>query len=334
MSDAVFEQKIQPPKLIPSLVEGFNAIANHIYIILFPILFDLVLWFGPMIRIKDLLLPAILNASDLSAASYGQEGKSMLETTRHMWTELLNQFNLFYSLRTYPVGVPSLLIGRPVDGNPLGKTPILEMQSSNNALWIILGLTAAGVILGSLYFSLIAGATKASGTAFNFSQFGNQMLQTFALSLILIAALMILAIPGVCLISSLVLFLPSLGDLPILLFGFVMVWVLLPLAFSPHGIFASQLKATTSIANSIKLVRALMSITGLFFIILILLGYGLDILWATPKANSWMLLVGIIGHAFISSGLIAASFSFYKNGVQWLQAILREMTTSKQKIIS
>ena len=334
MSDEVYERKIEPPKLIPSIVEGFNAIASHIYIILFPILFDILLWFGPMIRVKNLILPVVLDASELSSSAYGQDGQMILETSKQMWTSLLERFNLFFSLRTYPVGVPSLLLSKSVMKNPLGVISIVEIQSSSIAFWILVGCSILGIILGCLYYALIANVTTDSMKTFKLSSLLKQTAQIVILSLILIAALFILSIPAICLISSLVLFIPSLGEIPIMLFGFVLVWILLPLAFSPHGVFAGQLKATTSIANSIRLVRSLMSATGIFFILVILLGYGLDVLWATPEANNWMLLVGIVGHAFISSGLIAASFNFYNDGVRWLQNTLQAMNAGKPKNIS
>jgi len=136
-------------------------------------------------------------------------------------------------------------------------------------------------------------------------------------------------LPISCLLSSLMLILPSLGTIPLVMLGMVMVWVLLPLAFSPHGIFAGELKATRSIVTSFRLVRSLMAGTGMFFIMLIIIGYGLDILWTTPDADSWLLLVGIFGHAFISSGLLAASFRFYDRGIKWQQDILKTQQENK-----
>ena len=130
------------------------------------------------------------------------------------------------------------------------------------------------------------------------------------------------------------LFLPSLGYLPFMVFGLILVWVMLPLAFSPQGIFADRLKATTSIANSVRLVRSLMSSVGLFMIILIMIDYGLDYLWTTPENGSWMLLIGILGHAFISSGLIASSFVYYKKGMNWLHTVVQEMNAGNRKLIS
>ena len=48
------EEKVSPPRIIPSLVEGFNAVAGRIYLIIFPILIDLILWFGSAGAHKEL----------------------------------------------------------------------------------------------------------------------------------------------------------------------------------------------------------------------------------------------------------------------------------------
>ena len=45
-----------PPRLIPSLGAGFNAIANNVTLIILPILVDLILWLGPRLRVRDLFL--------------------------------------------------------------------------------------------------------------------------------------------------------------------------------------------------------------------------------------------------------------------------------------
>jgi len=334
MPDDKTTRKIEAPRIMPCLVEGFNAIASHVYIIGFPILFDLLLWFGPLVRIKELLLPAVMSASQISAAAYGEESQVFIDSSRQLWTALLEEFNLLFGLRTYPIGIPSLLVGKAVNENPLGMLPIIELHAIENAFWLTIAFSLVGAILGSLYFSLIAIATQAIEEPLRFNLLVKQAIQAIVLAILIFLALFIICIPVFCLFSSMALFLPNLGTLPFMLLGLILVWVLLPVAFSPHGIFANQLNATNAILNSIRLVRSLMATTGMFFIILILLGYGLDFLWATPSMNSWMLLVGIFGHAFISSGLIAASFSFYKKGMQWLQANLKEMSTDNLKKIS
>lgn len=334
MFEPVSEIKNEPPRLIPSMVEGFNAIASHIYIILFPVLLDLLLWFGPLVRIKDLLLPTVLKASEISAPAYGADSQAFLETAKEMWTTILGQFNLLSSLRTFPIGIPSLLISKGIAKNPLGSVQVIELQSADSALALILGLLLLGLVLGSLYFALIAVVTNPDSGPLKFSELLRQIMQCLLLSFILACGVLVLSIPAVCLVSTLALFLPSLGSLPLLMLSLIMVWFLLPIAFSPHGIFAHHFNATTAIANSFRLVRLSMNATGLFFIMLILLSYGLDALWSTPPIDSWMLLVGILGHGFISSGLIASSFAFYNRGMKWVQAVIHEMNARKPKILS
>ncbi len=334
MHEAKIGTKIEPPRIIPSLTEGFNSIASHIYIIVFPVAFDLLLWFGPLIRIKNLLLPAILNATEASASAYAGESQSLIESSKETWTAILSQFNLLSGLRTLPIGIPSLLVGHGVTQNPLGVLSIIEIQTPYTIWWITLGLFFIGVILGCFYYSLIASVTTETGGSLKLQDLVKNAIQSFILSLLLFMALFILSIPAICLIFAIALFLPALGYVPFMIFGLIFVWVMLPLAFSPQGIFAERLKATASIANSVRLVRSLMSSAGLFFMIMILMQYGLDFLWSTPDSGNWMLLIGILGHAFISSGLIASTFVYYKKGTVWLRTALQEINAGNRKIIS
>ncbi|PKN90066.1 MAG: hypothetical protein CVU45_04470, partial [Chloroflexi bacterium HGW-Chloroflexi-7] len=45
-----------PPKLFPTLLKGFNTIANHWYLILFPVVIDALLWLGPKLKVKTLMM--------------------------------------------------------------------------------------------------------------------------------------------------------------------------------------------------------------------------------------------------------------------------------------
>ena len=44
-----------------------------------------------------------------------------------------------------------------------------------------------------------------------------------------------------------------------------------------------------------------------------------------------MTLVGIGGHAFITTGLLAASFIYYQGGMRWMQENLKKMVASANK---
>jgi len=314
------EVKYDPPRMIPSLVEGFNAVAGHIYIILFPICLDLFLWLGPFVRVKNYFLPMMVEAARVSSAAYGEQAAGFVENTREIWSNLLDQFNLLFSLRTFPVGIPSLMMSYVNSTTPFGVPSTIELVSGDKILIWLLVFLVIGLFFGSVYFALVASATKGIGKPLYFQQILRQTGQSLFLTLILTTAATLLALPVSCLLSSVLLVIPSLGTFPFILMGMIAVWVMLPLVFSPHGIFSSDLKATKSIVTSFHLVRSLMSATGLFIILLILISYGLNVIWATPETDNWMLLVGIIGHAFISTGLLAASFIYYDKGIKWLRS--------------
>ena len=322
MPNVMNDVNFDPPRLIPSLVEGFNAIASNVYLILFPVLMDLLFWLGPRLRVKNFFLPVVLEAAELSASTYGEQAAGFVETSREIWTAILEQFNLLFSLRTFPVGIPSLLISYLAESNPIGVPISIEITSASTIMGWVVSLMLVGLILGSIYFALTAHVTVGR-KPLEVSTIMNQAAQALILSFIILIAATLLALPVSCLLSSLMLIMPSIGAFPFFILGLVLVWVLLPLVFSPHGIFAGDLKATRSIVTSFRLVRSMMAGTGMFFIMMIIIGYGLDVLWTTPEADSWLLLVGIFGHAFISSGLLAASFKFYDRGIRWQQEVIQ-----------
>jgi hypothetical protein len=51
----------------------------------------------------------------------------------------------------------------------------------------------------------------------------------------------------------------------------------------------------------------------------------MNFLWNTPSDNSWWMLVGIAGHAFVSTALLAASFIYYRDINAWLSAVLEQL---------
>jgi len=217
---------------------------------------------------------------------------------------------------------------------PFGAPLTIELESGSTILIWLLVFLVIGLFIGSVYFSLVANAVGGKDQPLYLDRILKQTGQSFFLSLILGTAVALLALPVSCLLSSIMLIIPSLGTFPFILMGMIAVWVILPLAFSPHGIYLNELKATKSIVTSVRLVRSLMSATGSFFMLLIFIGYGLDVLWSTPEANNWMLLVGIIGHAFVSTGLLAASFIYYDKGGKWLENLVQLKKQKKTSAVS
>jgi hypothetical protein len=102
-------------------------------------------------------------------------------------------------------------------------------------------------------------------------------------------------------------------------------WLIVPMFFMPHGIFVRKQNAVYSVFASLRMSRFTLPTSGMFVFSVILLARGLNFLWNVPAANSWMTLVGIAGHAFITTALLAASLVYYRDMNVWLQIVFEQM---------
>jgi hypothetical protein len=106
------------------------------------------------------------------------------------------------------------------------------------------------------------------------------------------------------------------------------MWLLVPLFFSPHGIFVKKQNALVSIVNGLRMARFTLPTSSMFVLSAFLLGIGLNFLWSVPPEDSWMMLVGIFGHAFVTTALLAASFIYYRDMNAWLEVALDRFKTN------
>ena len=91
-----------------------------------------------------------------------------------------------------------------------------------------------------------------------------------------------------------------------------------PLVFTPQALFSGKNNILVSIMTSVRLVRHFLPGAGTFLVVALVFTQGMDILWRIPPANSWMTLVGILGHAFIYTAIMAASFVYFRGGLRWM----------------
>jgi len=309
---------VSPPRLITSFVTGFNAVANHIYLVLFPILLDLFLWFGPRLRVKTLLEPAITELNR-QINTTGTVDPNTIRNTQEIAQIILDRFNMFSLLRTFPIGIPSLMAGQAPLQTPLGHAPIYEMTSLLGVigLWILFNLI--GILLACLYFGEMVRLSREKYPNPSTTRIWWQAIQIVLLTIALFTGLMVFFIPISMMITVIALINPSLAQIALFFVSLFLIWVLVPLVYSPHGIFTYSQNVLTSAITSLKLVRFFLPGTGLFLLIAILINQGLNIIWTMPSEDSWMLLVGVLGHAFISTGLLMASFFYYLGGMRWMQ---------------
>jgi hypothetical protein len=142
--------------------------------------------------------------------------------------------------------------------------------------------------------------------------------------------LMIVFIPIWIFSQFITLISPGFVNVALIVVGIFIIWLMLPLVFSAHGIFVEHRSFFQSILISIRMVRFYLPGAGLFILIAILINYGLNLLWNSPPVDSWFLLIGIIGHAFIASAVLAATFVYYQGGLRWMREVMRRVPAGKK----
>ncbi len=329
MNTATQTQTALPPRLIACLSAGFNLVAGRVYLIVIPVALDLLLWLGPHFRVHQLFQPLIADWAATVQSSGSSEMINMLAAIRQLWDILLERFNLVSFLSTLPVGVPSLITGIAPLKNPIGAAPVYEVATWSQVFSGFLLFSLLGLVLGSLYFGAVARSTTQPAERFSFAQFTWETGQVLLFALILVALLLLLAIPVSIVITILAMISPGLAQLALLVMSFILLWLFIPLVFSPHGIFAARQNVLRAMLVSARLVRLLFPGVGLFLLSALVLTQGMGYLWRIPSESSWLLLAGILGNAFITTGLLAASFVYYRGAVRWVEEVRRNLQSSK-----
>jgi len=326
MNTQIYQGIPTPPSLMKALKAGFDAITNHLELILFPICIDVFLWLGPHLRLLK-IIENYLAYIEKTPGLNTPETTEFISLSQELWTQIGQRFNLFTFLRTFPVGVPSLMVSvQPVE-SPFGQVAYWDLTSVGILIVVWLLLSFVGLVMGTLYFWIVEQAALEGNIHWEkvMHIWPDASTQVILLALAWILLLGVISIPGSCLLSLLFMGGLAIGQVGVLVMGGLMIWILFPLLFSPHGIFVNQSKVWVSVRDSIRLTRYTFPTTGLLFLIILVLTEGLGILWRVPEETSWLTLVGLFGHAFITTGILAATFVYYRDANQWVQKVLQQV---------
>jgi len=315
-----------PPGVIGSLKAGFDAIASNITVILLPLALDLLLWLGPRLRIDRLFRPMFDEISRyMSSSGIPATDVQMLQENSSQALEWLHQYNLLTVLRTFPIGVFSLMSDLTPNRTPIGVPSVIQVGSIFTLFGWIMLMTLFGWILGGIFFRWVSMAVSDTSRRGHFAQ---AILQTILISILYFMIAMILGLPITIVLSLIGTVSSLLAQGMLLVLGLFSMWLIVPLFFTPHGIFMYQQNAFSSIYTSLKMARFTLPTSSLFVLSVLIIAFGLNYLWAIPSSDSWMTLIGIVGHAFITTSLLAASFIFYRDMQVWLQTILERLKTN------
>ncbi len=313
-----------PPGIINSIKAGFDAIAMHITAIIFPLLLNLFMWLGPRLRM-DALFDSVKNDA---VAIWKSGGISPADIQRALdwYTTTIPNINLFWLLHTIPIGISSLSFPQESQ-TPLGTPTILQVGAFSLFGWILL-LNLIGWIGGGLYFRTVARLTIDNDAQFVGAP--RAIIQTIFLSILWGILITIITIPLVLVLAVVIQFSQALANLLVLFFSIASMWVIVPLFFWSHGVFVKRQNVFTSMLSSLQMMRFTLPTSSMFVLTVFLLAFGLNYLWNIPPKNSWMTLIGIFGHSFVTTALLASSFIYYRDMTIWLQAAIERFRVSKK----
>ena len=306
--------------MISALKAGLDVISTHLPVLLPPLALDALLWFGPRLSVVKWFtstfdwMVKVSNGSGFTAEE--------INTARTAYVQIFQNFNLLSILRTFPIGISSLMTGKMPSHTPLGVRSVIEMGSPVNVFgWAFL-LMLIGWTLGGLYFNWVSSVTGRGETVF---RSGRAVTQTLLFSFVFTVFTIVIGVPVLIVLFILNLFGPTLMQVAIFVLALFSAWIIVPVFFAPHGIYLRGQNALYSIYASLRMARFTLPTSSMFVLVVFIVSQGLNYLWSVPSDDSWMMLVGIAGHAFVTTSLLAASFIYYRDMNTWLELVFERL---------
>lgn len=308
----------KPLSIIDTISFGFLVIRQHLWLVVVPILLDLLLWLGPRLSVSPLFEEF---AAALAALPQGGPDPAIAASTQEMLALLADRFNLLSLLVVPQLGMPSLLsnpqVAPVVDGAPI--------VSGWGAAGLALLLGVLGIAVATLWLGLVARAVRAAGGDQSQSlwapaavlRHGLRHSATF-LILILLACVALVAIlaPLSIAISLVGIFVGEVVALALwgalfLLLGWGFIWLAIHLYFVAQAVALHNAGPVQALWQSLNVVgRNFWSAFGLI-LLLFVINSGMGIIWEMMAASPVGLVLAVVGNAFVGTGLLAAIFIFF-----------------------
>jgi hypothetical protein len=320
MTQPPLKTPVPPQGVIASLVTGFEATNARLELILLPLALDLFLWLGPHLSIS-LLVPQVEAAMNNLVAAAGNDAATQrnFQLLRTALEDYGATFNVFSFLSTAPLGLPSLLAGRGPVLTPAGSPAVWTVNSVPLYLLLWGTFVLSGLLLGAFYFGGIAQQVRDKRLSWGIlaRQVWGDWARLTALAVLACGAILFLGLPVLLLTGLLSLISPILGGLVWVGGLMIILWALFYGGFALHGMLLQRRGLLPALWDSARLVQINLPHAAGLFVVVIVINLGLALVWNIPHDDSWLLLLGLGGHALISTALIAATFVFYQDRYRW-----------------
>jgi hypothetical protein len=312
--------------VVDALSAGFALVARRAWLLAIPVLVDLFLWLGVRLSVEPLVREALATVGSLSGAGGASPLPEEAQAALLQWAA---QSNLFVLLRPPGFLVQGASAGWLVPAAAEAATPaafpgvqplVLPISNLGTALAAGAGTFLAGLFLAALYLCWVAQALlQDEGAPWwpplrhvgrTWARF---VAYTVALGLVLgMLALPLLALAALALASGQAL-LVWMVNLSSLAFLWLWVWLVLYLFFAVEAMVLNRVGVWAGVWSSIQVVARNFWPTVGLFALSTLIAAGTTVIWQRIQGTLWGMAVGILGGAFIQTGLVAANLIFFRS---------------------
>lgn len=301
---------VRLPSLVDTISQGFGVVNKRPWVLLIPLMLDLIYWLGPRISPQPLAGRLLALAKALDPQHWDAQRQQLADQLNGVQSPvdlspvafIPNMLPKFVNLLTPLIPTPTPPIA-PVTWH------IGSIATLLGSIIVINGLSLLATTLFLLPLAELIRGQRSIGWRWLARTFGS-----FISILLVVAGLGLAVLVPFMLLSTFVLQVNSvLGEI-ILTFGIALIfWLLFTASFSFDAVVISGVGPIRALLTSLLVVqRSFWSALGLFLLGWMIL-WGMSAFWTWLAATMVGLIVALVGSAYISSGLAAAHLVFYRD---------------------
>lgn len=310
-----------PIGFLASLWKGIEYVNAHPGILIFPVLLDAFLWFGPHLTIVNVMRTVF----DWMASQAAADPNALTIITAAV--QSLEKFNLFSLLSFIPLYPPSVLAATSPFQTPLGNPIVVPIGNGYLFLILLAGLPFISLLFGSVYWVFIGRAVK--NGHWSIRDYLARWIRTVAVVVLLCVSFLVVILafgfPILFLIWMIAGISPDIGGILaqafIILGRSLVFWLVLFVMFSVHGTILFGDGVLGAIWNSLNTSRWLYPLSIWIPLLLIMLYFVSSSIWSLAPADNWAGAIGILGNAYTGSVVVSASMAYYIDKRRWIDEV-------------
>lgn len=299
--------KPQKPGLIDTISAGYGTLLTQPWVLVVPVLLDLAFWLGVRLSFAplwSLVRADIASALETFTETLQQREDLTIALINADMREVLAWFNVV------PLYTPDAL-GQGVQFT----RSTITVDSPGGVLLAFVLLNSLLLVASSL---LLAGLTTAvrrhtpNPTTY-WRSFGVALRAVAGYFLLLLGILVGLGVPFLLVAGLLVQFIPALLSFVVVTAFVVWFWIRVYTGFTIEAALISDSGPLRALLRSVRLVQTHFWAAVGLLVLSALIELGLGTVWTALTQSIWGLLVAMLGHALVGTGLVAARLIFYRD---------------------